>query len=298
MAWSRSPHHHQQLQHWQQLCCDYVACDLLDFSFPNRKFNDQTFAAPTDISTLRYTHPPTLSILTLSILKSWSSFLRKVCTFAETPQGGFLSKWTTVGLCGIAPGWGTSITWSQGPAHGGWCWYQTFKGTSKATIFQRCKQARLHRFAPEFVIWKSGTLNCWTYGMFIWMILLFCGSCIVSVFVASGFQMTCWQSLWPWYLGTGLLLPAAHVVCDVCDSSDLGYAVTNLVLSRSAFALHPLLGAPHHTHTPLWGFAFDLFIRSGSRTWELALPCPNLGSVNYGRRRREKRKDPNEEGIG
>lgn len=248
----------------------------------------------------RCTHPPTLSILTLSILKSWSSFLRKVCTFAETPQRGFLSKWTTVGLCGIAPGWGTSITWSQGPAHGGWCWYQTFKGTSKATIFQRCKQARLHRFAPEFVIWKSGTLNCWTYGMFIWMILLFCGSCIVNVFVATGFQMTCWQSLWPWYLGTGLLLPAAHVVCDVCDSSDLGYAVTNLVLSRSAFALHPLLGAPHHTHTHthLWGFAFDLFIRSGSRTWELALPCPNLGSVSYGRRRREKRKDPNEEGIG
>lgn len=53
-----------------------------------------------------------------------------------------------------------------------------------------------------------------------------------------------------------------------------------------------------HTHTHLWGFAFDLFIRSGSRTWELALPCPNLGSVSYGRRRREKRKDPNEEGIG
>ena len=91
------------------------------------------------------------------------------------------------------------------------------------------------------------------------------------------------------------------MVCDVCDSSDLGSAVTNLVLSRSTFALHPLLGAPHYTH--LWGFVFDLFIRSGSRTWELALPCPNLGSVNlcsvsYGRRRREKRKDPNEEGIG
>lgn len=96
--------------------------------------------------------------------------------------------------------------------------------------------------------------------------------------------------------GTGLLLPAAHVVCDFCDSSDLGCAVTNLVQSRSAFALHPLLGAPYHTG--LWGFTFDLFIRSGSRTWELALPCPNLGSVSYQRGKREKGKDPNEAGIG
>lgn len=56
---------------------------------------------------------------------------------AETPQGGSLeselaeltgltvltatdcTNWTTAGLCGIAPGWGTSITWSQGPVHGG-----------------------------------------------------------------------------------------------------------------------------------------------------------------------------------
>ncbi len=68
--WSHSPHHQQQLQHWQRHHCHYVAFDLLNSSFPDRKFNDQTFAAPNDMSTsVTHTHIVYSDIVYLEVLK-------------------------------------------------------------------------------------------------------------------------------------------------------------------------------------------------------------------------------------